>query len=172
MYILLLLLSLILSSGSARRVTPEECVVIREQGVRTVTKQFGDWYHLTKGLYVGNVCVAHNDQWLDEVGINTVISLSSEWDSLPYKGERTIKFYHFPIPDHKTDDDAFAEELTRQVCFLIHNTIYMGSLPEFSEYEPPRILLHSHLCISTYSKIVRWYKKYFPHRWISTGRVF
>lgn len=40
----------------------------------------------------------------------------------------------------------------------------MGSLPEFSspESEPPRILLHSHLCISTYSKIVRWYKKYFP----------
>ena len=149
---MLFVLVLFVVTVCGKRVTPEECNEIRRNS-STQTEITSDSYRLTFGLYIGNVCAAHNDAWLDRENITVVISLYPTWDSLPYRGKRKIKFYHFPGNDTINDEEELAEYLTRKVGILIHSIIYIDS---------KKVLLHSQYCISKYSKIVRWYSKYFP----------
>ena len=143
---------------SANRVTPQECAIIRKNGTKMGIVYRGeddDAAHITFSLYMGNVCAAHNDRWLDKKRITTVISISPRWNTLPYEGNRSIQFYHYPIDEYSEDDEAIVITV-RNLGIFIHTLIYEDRRGHVG------VLLHSHDYICRHSAIARWYAKYFP----------
>jgi hypothetical protein len=156
--ITLFFLVVVVASASSTRVTADECVEIRKNHTKTGIDRRIDATHITPGLYIGNVCAAHNDEWLDREGITAVISMSFRWNDLPYQGKRVVKFYHMVNDSSMEDEDneERVESLVRRVGLLIHKIIYSDRTSR------EKVLLFDHIHISQYSKIVRWYIKYFP----------
>lgn len=146
-----LLLTLVLSQDS-KKVTPQECEVIKDRAVHWKPSP-SDPYHdadlVYYGIYVGNVCAAHNDSWLDETGITMVISVAREWSVLPYGGRRVVEFGYYPMDDFSFGNEKEVKKLWKEVSYRMHNHL--------REDQTNRILVHCNMGISRSASVVLWY---------------
>lgn len=132
--------------GHSERVSEEDCEKIRKRA-ENWKPQAADPYNdadlIVSGLYLGNVCAAHNDSWLDENGITMVISVANEWPDLPYKGERKIEFHHFDLDDDTREDAHKATKAFIDISNIIHR-----ERERSSDAQPTAILVHCNMGIS------------------------
>ena len=146
-----LLLTVVLSQQMGR-VTQEECDIIRRRAAKWKPSP-SDPYHdadlIYYGIYVGNVCAAHDDTWLDESGITLVVSVANEWPQLPYQGRRRVEFEYFPMDDVTTGEASKLKKLWKEVSYRIHN--HLAEDPE------NRVLVHCNMGISRSASVVLWY---------------
>lgn len=111
MFLFVCMLSLCVSSKCVSR---EQCNEIRSYANYWKTND-DDVYHdadlITKGLYLGNVCAAHDEQWLIDNHITVVISVAKEWKPGACRFESSIKQLYYDIDDRNDEDE---ERVTRQ----------------------------------------------------------
>lgn len=137
----------------AQRVSPQLCKEIRSSVIQWKpfpSDPYNDADLIVPGLYLGNVCAAHNDSWLDEEKITAVISVAREWSTLPYEGGRAIEFYHYPMDDTSTQHERTVRRMIRNVSTLIDQLVTMGE-------GEARILVHCNMGISRSSTVVIHY---------------
>lgn len=123
---------------------------------------YNDADYIIDGIYLGNVCAAHNKSWLDQEGITYVISVSTEWEDFPYYGEnyneRMVDFFHFPLGARASDDDRERVMIVfYQVSSLMNNIFHLAERLKRKE----RILIHSGMGVSRSSSALLWYLKHF-----------
>lgn len=147
-----LLLTLVLSQEESLRVSPEECNQIRQRAAHwksDPSDPYNDADLVYYGIYVGNVCAAHNDSWLDEHGITMVISVAREWSILPYSGKRMVEFGYYPMDDFSFGDETQVKKLWKEISYRMHNHLQEDSVN--------KILVHCNMGISRSSSVVLWY---------------
>jgi protein-tyrosine phosphatase len=158
MFLLVSTIALIISlTKASNRVTEEQCQKIRERASYwkpDPIAPYNDADFIVFGVYLGNVCAAHNDTWLEEESITAVISVSSEWSVLPYCGNREITFHHYPLDDVTTLDRDKTKRVFKEVAYLINDLIQTGG-PDV------KILVHCNMGISRSASVVLWYIQHY-----------
>jgi hypothetical protein len=145
-----------------RRVSEEECTEIRanaEYWKPRVDDKYNDADLIVNGLYLGNVCAAHNDSWLDQHKITMVISVAKEWSDLPYKGERKIDFHYFDVDDSVGEDAKRVAHIFDEIALLIHTEL-RPSVEHWTVNRntiTPVILVHCNMGISRSTSVVLTY---------------
>jgi len=146
-----LLCTIVLSSEN-QRVTPKECSIIRTRAAKwkpSPSDPYNDADLVYHQIYLGNVCAAHNDSWLDQVGITLVVSVASEWSFLPYQGQRNIEFEYYEMEDVAFGDIKGIKKLWKEISYRIHNHL--------QEDDTHKVLVHCNMGISRSSSVVLWY---------------
>lgn len=139
-------------SRAVERVSPGQCVEIRKNAEHwkpSPSDHYNDADQITKNIFLGNVCAAHNDSWLDEENITVVISVASEWPELLYRGKRWVQFYHFPMEDTSLQSERVVRRTMRVLATLIHHLL--------TDEEDNSILVHCNMGISRSSAVVIHY---------------
>lgn len=148
-----LLLTLVLSKDSLKeRVTNQQCETIRQRASLwkpLPTDPYHDADMVYYGIYIGNVCAAHNDTWLDQNGITLVISVASEWHSLPYEGKRLVEFSYYPMEDDLLGDINRLKKLWKEISYRMHNHLELD--------KENKVLVHCNMGISRSASVVLWY---------------
>lgn len=151
-----LISALIILSVNSGRVTEKECLWIRRNGTKMglfFQNEEDDSIYVTPNLYVGNVCVAHNDRWLDQTGVNMVVSISEKWRVLPYNGSRFLRFYYYRHHDIDNELDGRAEREVNKMGLFVKEKM------ERDQSGRTKVLLFDHDYISPMSPIVRWFQE-------------
>ncbi len=142
-----------------RQVSEKECAEIRKRAEHWrpfSASPYNDADHIIDGIYLGNVCAAHNDSWLDEHGITMVISVAAEWNELPYRGERKIQFHYFELDDSVTEKFDKSTKVFDDIADIIHNENERST-----DDEPTAILVHCNMGISrSTSSLMAYGQKY------------
>lgn len=131
------------------RVSHQECLEIRKRAERwkpSPSDPYNDADRITESIYLGNVCAAHNDSWLEAENISVVISVAREWPLLPYKGNHSISFYHFPMEDTFAQGERGVRWAIRETSILVDYLVSVG-----------KVLVHCNMGISRSSAIVIHY---------------
>lgn len=154
-FIVFLFLFLLTLARGNERVTEKECLVIRKNGTKMgifYQNVEDDSIYVTPNLYVGNVCAAHNDGWLDRIGINLIVSISEKWLVLPYEGKRFIGYFHYRHDDIGNELDGRAQAVIDKMGRFVLEKI------ERDQSGRTRVLLFDHDYISPMSPIVFWFR--------------
>lgn len=162
----ILILFIFHATTHCKIVSESECQTIRRRAEKWKPRKdsaYNDADFITSGVYLGNVCAAHNKSWLDEEGITSVIGVSSEWDEFPYSTEyyngRVVSFFHFPLEDSITENRERTKIVFKQVSSVIHDLL--GSSKRLRREE--KILVHCNMGISRSSSAVLWYLQHFTN---------
>jgi len=160
MFIILICLFFIFVQSS-KRVSEEDCQSIRKRAEYwkpSATDPYNDADLIISGLYLGNVCAAHNASWLDENGITMVISVANEWATLPYSGERNIQFRHFDLDDDISEDAYKATKAFIHIASIIHTELFRSNVTH-----PTNILVHCNMGISRSATAVMAFLQRYVH---------
>jgi hypothetical protein len=144
---MLLLLFLVLDC-SAQCVTEEQCNDIRLNARYWLTDSEHDPYNdadlIIEGLYLGNVCAAHNETWLDQHNVSLIVNVAKEWVEQCWKGRTTLNCGL---------DDSVGENMERtmhcfeEIAFALNQHLDAGQTA----------LVHCNMGISRSSSAVLYY---------------
>ena len=159
MFALFIIFLIFVVFGRCDRVAEKDCQEIRKRAERwkpRVSDPYTDADLIIPGLYLGNVCAAHNDSWLDENGITMVISVANEWSKLPYKGVRDVQFHYFDLDDSTLVDALYASKTFITIADIIHNERQRSNATH-----PTAILVHCNMGVSrSTSALMAYGQKY------------
>lgn len=99
------------------------------------------------GLYLGNVCAAHNESWLKENNIKLVISVANEWksDTCLYT-DPSIKSLSFKLDDSNNEDESKARSILDETALIIREHL--------KDKMNGNVLVHCNMGISRSSAVV------------------
>lgn len=145
-------------SQANERVSEKQCLKIRKKANHwkpSPLSPYNDADLITPNLFLGNVCAAHNDFWLEMNEITMVISVAREWSFLPYHGTREIKFFHFLLDDSINEDGESVRNVLKEVARLIDSV------------RNEKVLVHCNMGISRSASVVLYYLMEYEMRGIS-----
>jgi serine/threonine/tyrosine-interacting-like protein 1 len=134
-------------------VTDEQCKDIRLNANYWKPDEY-DAYNdadlIIDGLYLGNVCAAHNESWLKENNIQLIITIAKEWkDSDQCTNGEGIKSAHFDLDDSVNEDEHKTRTVLDNAALLIKKHL--------SRKENGNALVHCNMGISRSSSVVLRY---------------
>ena len=112
-FIAVLCLALFVESSqycSDHLVSAVQCDTIRRLANDTA---YNDADSIIDGIYLGNVCAAHNITWLLETDISFVFNVASEWNG--FACHDRIRLFHFPFDDSTDLDIKTTRRLINRV---------------------------------------------------------
>ena len=155
----------LLNFVSTKYVTEEKCQQIRNAAQRwkpSPLSPYNDADHISNGLYIGNVCAAHNDEWLKKEGITMVISVAREWDYLAQGKGKGVAFHYFDIDDSVNENRDRILRLFKEIALLIHRELTVRG---------GKVLVHCNMGISRSSSVVLWYLEHYVYPHLSHDAV-
>lgn len=159
MFITIVIISAILHPSRTREcVTEEKCEDIRKNANYWKPDEF-DVYNdadlIIDGLYLGNVCAAHNETWLKENDIGLIINVAREWKN---SGDCTsVKQVSFDLDDSNSEDEDKARQMLGEAALLIRNYLNVK--------KKGNVLVHCNMGISRSSSVVlRYMQMKYPKR--------
>jgi hypothetical protein len=107
-------------------------------------------YPLTRHLFLGGLCEATNDRWLDIYAITHLISLTPLSPHSSYNGTRGISFVVHESNESVMNDDAMAEKMVQFLVGVVEGILYGGK----SATTPlPKILLYDDYGVGRMSRL-------------------
>ena len=143
-------------------VTQEQCDYIRVYANYSKPNDddvYNDADLITKGLYLGNVCAAHDEQWLIDNDISVVISVAKEWKPGACRFESLIKQLYYDIDDRNDEDE---ERVTRQFDEV-------ARVIDYHIKQEENVLIHCNMGISrSTTAVVRYLQLKYPKKSYNT----
>lgn len=156
---MLSIIYILLHFVNSRCVSYEECQDIRANSKYWKSDE-NDAYHdadlITKGLYLGNVCSAHDEQWLLNHNIALIISVAKEWKAYtcPFNTS-SIRQLFYDIDDRNDEDSEKVTRLFNNAAHTIDNYIKQGE----------NVLVHCNMGISrSTSVVIRYLQLKYPRK--------
>jgi len=118
--ILLLSLSLLCTQLGAVCVTQAQCEEIRlnaDYWKADSRDEYNDADLIIDGLYLGNVCAAHNETWLRGHAIRLVISVAREWFMLCR--DTTVDVMGFLLDDSNSENVTHTKAVFSEIADII-----------------------------------------------------
>jgi predicted protein tyrosine phosphatase len=144
---MILLLFLFVVGG--RLVTEEECEKIRfraQHWLPHAGSAYNDADYIGDGIFLGNVCAAHNVSWLRENRITRVMNMAIEWHNVSTEVETASEFV---IDDETAMDEAKTRAQIVAAAAQLWKWVVRGE----------RVLVHCNMGISRSTSVVlRYYQ--------------
>lgn len=154
---ILLILLILLQFLYSKCVTDEQCIDIRLNAAYWKDDDY-DYYNdadsITNGLYLGNVCAAHNLTWLEKHHITLIVSIAREWPSYTCPDVQKVKQISYTLDDSQYEVEENAKDILEKGSLLIKNHI---------DNNIGNILVHCNMGISrSTSLVIRYLQLRYP----------
>lgn len=138
-----------------RLVTARGCETIRERSddwKPSVYDECNDADHIIDNIYLGNVCAAHDESWLNEARISVVFNMATEWVS-SREDETTVKYTGIEyLPFAMEDRTSLDEEATKEYLNKVARHLILKARETESN-----VLVHCNMGISRSTSVVLRY---------------
>jgi len=139
-------------------VTQEQCVKIRNRSglwKPRMEDPYNDADYIIDGIYLGNVCAAHDAEWLEKNDVDILVNMASEWaeGNITYT---CVEYLPYSLDDTTSQD----EELTMRFI----NRVTGDLLRAVRRLGPNRnLLVHCNMGISRSASLVIRYMQITRH---------
>ena len=155
---LVALLSILVIVG-ARCVTLEQCEEIRLNANYWKPDEYdayNDADDIEDGLYLGNVCAAHNPGWLRKHNITIIVNLAREWKEACLIPGYDIRHFNYVLDDSASEDENRTRHLFKEAA----KTIAL-----FMKEKVTPVLVHCNMGISrSASAVLTYLQQKYPRR--------